>query len=172
MRRHTIFSFCLVLTFGLILLHPSFGTEVVDNFQYPDNQTARTTWASKDKSPQPNKMIDGLRLDLPFKKGRDRVYWQRTVSMNLSSFTSLRLDITAPDPAAMRSFAIYFKSGPGWYIWNKPLASSGRQTVQIPKTDFSIEGSPRGWQNIEAIRMSPWKGESITVLFQVIGSPP
>ena len=146
---------------GLYAL-PSFGSQALDSFQYLDNRTARTIWVAKDHSPFPNRMPDGLRLDLPFKKGsRDRVYWQRDVGLNLSNATSFQLDLTCEAPDAMRSLAVYFKSGAGWYIWNRPLTQTGRQSIHMPKTAFSVEGSPRGWQHIEAIRISPWKGKSI-----------
>ena len=131
---------------------------VIDDFRYANNFTARNNWVSKDKSPQVNRTANGLRLDIPFHQDRDRAYWQRDTSLNLEEFTSFRLDLTAENPSAMRSLAVYFKSGPGWYIWNQPIPSSGQQSLQMPKTAFQTEGCPRGWHQIDAIRISPWKG--------------
>lgn len=135
----------------------------LDAFAYPNRAEARATWRAMSGSPevdlkQPG--AAGLVLTCPFNRDRDRVYWDRTVSLNLSRWTSFVLDVDCADPEALRSFGLYFRSGDGWYVWNRPLSGGGRQRRVLLKSDFSVEGKPTGWHHITAIRLSPWRGAS------------
>ncbi|HNS80757.1 MAG TPA: family 10 glycosylhydrolase [Kiritimatiellia bacterium] len=127
-------------------------------FRFAAPETTEKAWVSRDNSPPavPGRG-GGTTFRCPLRK-RDRVYWDQTVSLDLSRFTSFEMDLACPHPEALRSLGIYFKSGKGWYVWNKPPAYAGRQTVLMPRNLFSVEGSPAGWHKIEAIRFSPWKG--------------
>jgi hypothetical protein len=88
----------------------------------------------------------------------DRVYWDRDVNLDLDPFSSFELDLSCAHPEAMRALRVYFKSGDGWYVWGGTLPKSGRQPLQLLKNEFSTEGRPAGWDRIERIRISPWKG--------------
>lgn len=150
-----------LLWIGLLLGLPCLGDGLIEAFQYADAATARSAWQAKAKSPPVTLSQQGIQLTIPFEQDLDRVYWQLEKSMDLSSFTSFQLDLSCPAPEALRSLAVYFKSGPGWYIWNQPIPGSGRRTLHLPRAGFETEGRPTGWHRIEAIRISPWKAASL-----------
>lgn len=131
----------------------------IDGFRYPSSQAAVHAWRPMANAPPPAQVGPGaLQFQIPFAGDRDRVYWDRTVSLDLSGYDTFVLELTCPHPETMRSLAIYLKSGNGWYIWNRPLPEPGRQTLYLMKSDFETEGNPEGWDHIEIIRLSPWRG--------------
>ncbi len=138
------------------------AARALDAFTYDSPKEAAQAWRPLQQSPAPQPSAGGgLSFSMPFSQPLDRVMWDRTISLDLSSYSSFALDLSCDQPEALRSLALYFKSGKGWYIWNKPLKKAGRQTLSILKGDFETEGQPAGWNRIEAIRLSPWKGQSL-----------
>ena len=136
-------------------------TLLIDAFPYPDAASAGRVWQAKATTPAVRQAAQGaLQFPVPFAEDRDRVYWDRELQLDLSGFDALHLELTAPQPDALRSLALYLRSGDGWYIWNRPLPGPGRQTLHLRKADFETEGRPAGWHRIEAIRLSPWKGHA------------
>lgn len=132
--------------------------KTIDTFTYKNQAEAARLWQAVAGSPAVVQDARGLTLPLPFHEDRDRVYWDRAVTLDLSGYTSLELDLACDQPDALRSLAIYLKSGDGWYVWNKPLREAGRHRLILPRDQFSTEGKPAGWDRIERIRLSPWKG--------------
>ncbi|MBU0677629.1 MAG: family 10 glycosylhydrolase [Verrucomicrobia bacterium] len=145
--------FCFLSVAGSVKAAPV----VLDSFAYSSDEAERR-WIGKDGSPRVVSSSTGLELPCPFSTGRDRVYWDREVKLDLSAFTSFELDLTCYKPTALRHLGLYFKSGNGWFVCNRPLRRAGRQRLSLLKTDFSVEGSPSGWHRIDTIRLSPWKG--------------
>ena len=157
MKKRFIVFFIICFIAGVVSTIA--GSAMVDAFDDTSNREARQRWRAIEQSPSVHISKDGgVVFPVTFSDGRDRVYWDRGVSMNLTDYSSFKLDLDCPNPEVMRSLAIYFKSGDGWYIWNKPIHESGRQHVTLLKSDFKTEGSPKGWGYIERIRISPWKG--------------
>jgi uncharacterized lipoprotein YddW (UPF0748 family) len=149
---------------------PLASATVIDSFDYPSEKAAQSAWRAIDQSPPALPGPEGgLLLRCPFSGSRDRVYWDRDVSLNLSGSTSIELDVECDRPEALRSFALYFESGGGWYIWNKPLREAGRHVVSIRKDEFAIEGHPAGWHQIQRLRLSPWKGSAADARIVVRG---
>ncbi|HBA84515.1 MAG TPA: hypothetical protein DCZ95_10515 [Verrucomicrobia bacterium] len=151
---------------GLLHLQPigSFGSEpsrLIERFLFASSSEARQAWQARMKSPLVSSSPDGLVLPIPFDGTLDRVCWDRDLSLNLAAFSSFELSLTCDRPEALRSLSIYFKSGNGWYIWNKPLKKAGRQTLSLLKGDFETEDQPAGWDRIDGIRISPWKGQAV-----------
>lgn len=134
------------------------ASPAVDDFRFPNARAAAAAWRAVDGSPPPRVAADGLAFTIPFDGDRSRVYWDRHTDLNLSAYTSFALDLTCDHPETMRSLALYFRSGPGWYIWNQPLPQAGRQRLLLQKEDFRAEGVPAGWDKVDRIRISPWKG--------------
>jgi hypothetical protein len=83
--------------------------------------------------------------------------WDRTVALNLGSYVEFALEVYAPNPSAISSFTLYFRSGAGWYGCAATLKQAGWQTLRFAVGDFIPEGTPTGWSQIEGIRLSPWK---------------
>ncbi len=120
--------------------------------------TSAAAWKPYLKSPAAMPAPDGLAFPAPFSSGSDRFAWDKAVAFDLSAAVAFEMDVSCPQPAALRTLGLYFKSGDGWYVANKPLSSPGSQTLVYAKTDFTTEGKPAGWNRIDGIRLSPWKG--------------
>jgi len=135
--------------------------QIIDGFSYTSHVEAAAVWRAIENAPAvAMTSTGGLTFPVPFGDDRDRVYWDRDGLWDLSTCTGFELDIACAEPQAMRSLSIYFRSGNGWYIWNQPLSAAGRQKLILQKDQFSVEGTPAGWNNIDKIRISPWKGQA------------
>ena len=115
-------------------------------------------WKPFLQSPAVLNTPDGLAFPAPFAAGRDRFAWDKAANFDLAGAVAFELDLSCPLPDALRALGLYFKSGNGWYVCNKPLARSGAQTVVFSKSEFTPEGKPAGWHRIDGLRLSPWKG--------------
>ncbi|MBN1269759.1 MAG: family 10 glycosylhydrolase [Kiritimatiellae bacterium] len=141
----------------------------IEDFTYTTPAEAARAWQAKEGSPAPRPVEQPLRgLSFPcpfgglFAHRLERVYWDRDAKFDLSPYTSFELDLACDDPSALRSVFVYFRSGNGYYTWSGSLPGPGRQTLIMPKKDFSTEGKPKGWQYVDRIRISPWRGETRT----------
>jgi uncharacterized lipoprotein YddW (UPF0748 family) len=135
--------------------------QTVDAFRYADAAAAGAAWRAIPPAPAVRPAANGLQFSCPFNGDTERVYWDRDVNLNLSGATSFALELTCDQPEAIRTLAVYFRSGAGWYIWSKPLRAAGRQRLVLHKQEFSVEGQPAGWQRIDRIRLSPWRGTPV-----------
>ena len=115
-------------------------------------------WKPYLKSPAVVAAADGLAFPAPFSQGGDRFAWDKAVAFDLSPAVAFELELSCPQPEALRHLGLYFKSGNGWYVANKPLAGALPHTLVYAKSDFTVEGKPAGWKKIDGIRVSPWKG--------------
>jgi uncharacterized lipoprotein YddW (UPF0748 family) len=132
-----------------------------DTFAYPNQTAASRTWQASPISPQvvagPTGR-PGLTFSCPFSKDIPRVYWDKAVSLDLSRCSSVEFDLSCNRPEAFRSLNLYLKSGDGWYVWSGSLPEPGRQRMFALKGDFAVEGKPAGWNQIEFVRISAWRG--------------
>jgi len=119
-----------------------------------------SAWTPFLGAPKPRSAPGGLVFRLPFAGKADRAACDRAFAppLDLSATAHFALDLDAPRPDALRHLGLYFKSGDGWYVCNKPLAATGPQRLLFYKGDFSVEGRPTGWHRVDAVRVSPWKG--------------
>lgn len=155
---------CILL--GLVLgWAAGFGNEEpLDTFAYGDSSAAARAWVASAGTPAPRIVREpgqaALVVELPF--GRDpkleRTIHDRSLRADLSPFGTFTLELVAPEPAAVGQVSLYFRSGKGWYAAGTGLAASGRQTLRFSKASFRIEGSPAGWQKIDGVRISFWRG--------------
>ena len=132
-----------------------------DSFAYPNETAAARTWQSSPASPKVvvgSAGAPGLTFPCPFSKDLQRVYWDKAVSLDLSRCSSIALDLSCDRPEAFRSLNLYLKSGDGWYVWSGSLPEPGRQRILALKGDFATEGKPAGWDRIELVRLSAWRG--------------
>lgn len=141
------------------LLAVSARAAVVQLDGFDQGAQAPAVWRAVDKTPVARGETKGVVLPCPFDRGDDRFYWDRDVALNLSPYTSLSMELSCDQPASLRAFGLYLRSGKGWYVWAKPLREGGRQTLVMSKAEFSTEGTPAGWDRIDRIRVSPWKGD-------------
>lgn len=132
---------------------------LIDAFQYPTSDAARLSWKASAQTPQAIVSADNsTRLPCVFSQKTTRVYWDKTVKLNLAGRSSLELDITCPHPEAIASLLVYAKSGDGWYVWRARLNQPGRLKHLFPLHQAATEGKPAGWDQISAIRISAFRG--------------
>ncbi len=163
LRGYLIFFGALV--FCLLGLSSIFATPlVIDAFEYTNSTAARTAWANV-SGPAVSMSVGGewgadqaMKLTCDFATRASRCYWDRTVALNLSSFTDVALEVYVPDPGAFSGFTLYFRSGSGWYGGWVTLSQPGWQTLRFSRTGFTSEGTPAGWDKVTGIRLSAWKG--------------
>ncbi len=88
-------------------------------------------------------------LDLPFKA-------------DCSAFDRFAISCKLENPEGIGSATLYFKSGGGWYsMTGAPRRSpTGETTYLFEKNGYMSEGKPAGWNKIDAIRVSFWRGKS------------
>lgn len=141
---------------------------VMDGFDYTNSTAARQAWLIGSGLPvtmaTSSEWGGDLVMKLPcdFATRADRCYWDRAVTLNLASFTTFALEVFAPDPGAISYFTLYLRSGSGWYGASASLTQTGWQTLRFPRGSFVAEGTPAGWDKIDGIRLSPWKGAART----------
>lgn len=137
---------------------------VIDDFSYPDTPAARAAWQEMAGS-LPVEMSDSgewgdervMKLPCDFSVQTDRSYWDRNIAMDLSGYREFALEIFVPDPGAVSHFTLFFRSGAGWYGNSATVDKPGWQTLYFSVIDFGTEGTPAGWDQIDGIRLSPWK---------------
>ncbi len=86
-------------------------------------------------------------LDLPF-------------NADCSTFDRFAISCRLENPEGIGSATLYFKSGTGWYsMTGAPRRSAtGETTYLFEKGGYMSEGKPAGWDKIDAIRVSFWRG--------------
>jgi hypothetical protein len=152
----------LVLLIGLAAAG---GEQVIDDFQYLDNQAAREAWVSASGTPAVEMVRDGdrsvLQFDVPFATDPDleRTTVDREVDLDLAAPGQFLLDIAVDEPQVAGRLSLYFRSGRGWYAAGGGFVKKGWQTLRFSKASFNIEGEPAGWHDIDAIRISIWRGQ-------------
>jgi uncharacterized lipoprotein YddW (UPF0748 family) len=165
-----IFPIGIALAVFVLFARSAPAANLVQAFQFKDDGAAARAWTAQGGSPAVDALEGGgVSFPCPFTENRDRVYWDHDVSLDLSASSSFILDAACSKPEALRSLAVYFRSGDGWYIWNKPFGAPGRQRLILARSEFSVEGKPAGWNKIDRIRISPWKGAAIDTRLVVYG---
>jgi hypothetical protein len=139
---------------------------VIDDFAYPSTTTARWAWSAVSAPPVTMAMSGEwgeetvMTLPCDFATREGRCYWDRSVTLNLAAYTDFALELFAPDPGAISHFTLYFRSGAGWYGRPVSLSQAGWQRLRFTRSEFTPEGTPAGWDKVDGIRLSPWKGAS------------
>ncbi len=103
----------------------------------------------------------GIRFSCPFRRDIARVFWDRTVALDLRHYTTLEMDLSCARPEAIRSLGLYLQSGKGWYLWLPRLTESGRQKLSFSIHNAATEGRPKGWNAISGVRLSFTRGADI-----------
>ncbi len=139
--------------------------QVIDSFQYGDNQAARQAWVASSGTPPVQMVRDGertvLRFDAPFATAADleRTILDRQVQLDLAAPGQFLLEIAVDEPEVAGRVSLYFRSGGGWYASGAGFVKKGWQTLRISKASFNIEGEPAGWHQVDGIRISVWRGQ-------------
>jgi hypothetical protein len=133
----------ILLVFSFVLLPAAATTPlVIDDFAYPTSASARQAWINSYAPPVVMEETGdwgttrAMVLPCDFATRSSRCYWDRTVSLDLASYTEFELEVFAPNPELISAFTLYFRSGTGWYGASAPLTRAGWQTLRFAVTDF------------------------------------
>ena len=170
---HPFPSVCIFLAACIVsaTAGPSFDPALIEDCGYRDSSAARAAWKPMPgSSPVSMETIDGrkcLRMECNFKGTTiERASWDREASIDLSSCTGFQFQLLCRNASPVSQFCIYFKSGAGWYrAAFFPESSAGWNTATIDKAATTTEGTPSGWGNISAIRISAWRGSDASTEF-------
>lgn len=137
---------------------------VIDNFRYQGEPQARAAWKPMAGS-LPVALVapegqPALRLACNFTGSKiERASWDRAVRLDLSSCRGVLFEVLCTNAGPVSHFSLYFQSGPGWYhAAFYPDSSTEWQTIRVLKGDMRPEGQPAGWDKIQTIRISAWRG--------------
>jgi len=148
---------------------------VIDAFPYADAQAARRQWLSSSGTP-PVEVVrtDGrhvLELLAPFAADQQipRTIIDRKVELDLSVPGEFELELAVEKPESVGQVSLYFHSAGGWYAAGQGLKSAGAQTLTFSKASFRIEDHPAGWDRIDAVRISFWRGQPVDSRVRLTG---
>ena len=104
----------------------------------------------------------GHRLMLNFNATKHaRASWDIPVQLDLRRTKGIQFDVYCSDLKPVQYFTCYLRSGSGWYSCTfNPDATHQWVRIVIPKSEVETEGNPAGWQTIDCIRISAWRGTS------------
>lgn len=158
-RLPLLFALLLV---SLVLSSVSRAARLVDDFR----PASAGAWTPVYGSPAPKPAPDGIAFPLPFGKPGfffhrtvpDRAVWDKPIRLDLSQTVAFELTVFCARPDTVRAMGLYLKSGNGWYVADQPLRAAGLQTLVFHKSDFTTQDKPAGWNRIDGLRLSPWRG--------------
>ncbi len=150
------------------------GSLTIDAFDYTTTAAARSAWVPSATSPQVGIAENGewgservMLLPCSFTDPVSRCYWDRYVSLDLTGHSAISLRLYVPNPTPISWFTLYFHSVSGWYGKSSGVTRSGWQRFQWSRSDFGEEGTPAGWDQIDRIRLSPWKASDVDTYLAV-----
>lgn len=136
---------------------------VIDDFEYPSADAAQQAWVP-DENSEPAGVFErdggtALKMNADFTNGDSgRAVYDRDVSLDLSRWGRFSFDMYIDQPGLFRSFTIYFRSGDGWYGAGAGIGRQGWNRIELSRADFGVEDTPAGWDQIDGVRLSAWRG--------------
>jgi uncharacterized lipoprotein YddW (UPF0748 family) len=159
-----------VVLIALVATTVAFATEdlVLDDFEYESVEAAREAWVP-DENSEPVGLFEredgrtALQMNADFTDPESgRAVYDRDVDLDLSRWGRFSFDMYIDDPGLFGSFTIYFRSGDGWYGSGAPLGRKGWNHIELSRANFGTEDDPAGWDQIDGIRLSGWRGSEGT----------
>jgi uncharacterized lipoprotein YddW (UPF0748 family) len=167
-----LFVKCQLVVFLALFSSVTVFAEQWESLGVFEGDGATVSW----KSPQaPNTRVQprikdsraGVRLVSPLATVVDRCFWEVDCPLDLSGTSEIRLSVRASSPDAVERCSLHFRSGDGWYGGWFALAGPGWQTVRLKRSEFEAEGAAAGWDSIQGVRFSVWKGASKNTIISV-----
>jgi uncharacterized lipoprotein YddW (UPF0748 family) len=149
----------------------STGGLVIDSCAYANNAAAAAAWEPMYGTRNAEAAtVDGqavLRLPCVFKSTHEaRASWDKRVSLDLSKASGIQFKLLCRNPLPVTYFSIYLKSGDGWYEDEfYPDSRTNWNVIRFDKAALKKEGKPGGWDHIETIRVSAWRGKNVDTEF-------
>jgi len=169
MRSASLMTVCLLLLVPLLTF--AADETVLDAFDYPDNAAAQAAWVPDENSPPAEVEVgeDGtcLQLSANFVENDRRIVYDRHGNWDFSVYGRFSLRIRVPEPAAFGHYTIYFHSGDGWYGHGFTVRGAAWETVTFTRGEFTSEGQPAGWDQVDTIRIAGWAGARVNAFMYV-----
>lgn len=147
------------LSAALLLLSAWAGAAPLEDLQYKDTAALQAAWQpSNDESKPPSlRSTESQRLahfDAPFSTLKDwRFTWDKQGHWDLGQSERVVVKLRASKLAAARGI-LYARSGDGWYQLPGFGISDRFDEVALDTAQAVKEGSPSGWDKVEALRLS------------------
>lgn len=111
----------------------------------------------------------GILLELPAGSS-NRAFWDAPVRRLDPAETSLAVDLSCDNPAAIRAITLHLQNNDSWQSAARTLDAPGRQTLYFHRSDFQVENGKPDWKNTSLLRISLWRGSgaAATVLLHSI----
>jgi len=138
--------------------------KIIESARYTSHTAARAAWIPmQDVAPVTISTFQNepsLRFDCNFTGTRiERASWDRQIALDLSGCSGVEFSFYSPDTSPVSHFSFFFQSGNGWYhAAFFPESTNEWNTIRLEKSKFDAEGTPAGWGQIKAIRLSAWRG--------------
>ena len=149
---------------------PETAYEIIDDFSYLQPTTAWKPMAGS--KPVSLVEIEGkkaLRMRCNFQGTRmDRVSWDHDLKLDLIMCKGLQFLFFCRDASPVAYFTVYLHSGDGWYRaqFDAPVSAQW-SVIKIDKNAASVEGRPAGWDKVDTIRVSAWRGQDTDTEFYI-----
>lgn len=114
-------------------------------------------WVAGSDTPSADVREDAVAFVCPLPEGVDRHVWDADLDLDLSGRDGLFVDYEFRNPEAFRAATLYLRSGDGWFAVYLPVQGGPRSTF-LSRNEFESLDNPDGWDRIDGIRISPWKG--------------
>lgn len=138
---------------------------ILMDHEYASQAAAQAAWTPMaGTKPIEVTQIDGqqaLRMACNFAGTKiERASWDRPIQLDLAACRGIQFNLFCRDASPVSYFSIYFQSGAGWYqAAFYPELSNAWNTITIDKASMNMEGKPGGWDQIQTIRLSAWRGQ-------------
>ena len=108
-----------------------------------------------------------LRFNCDFSSTQiERASWDYQIPLDLSDCSGIEFSLYSPNTSPVSYFSFYFQSENGWYhAAYFPESTNEWNIIRLDKSKFDNEGSPAGWEKINAIRISAWRGNDTNTHF-------
>ncbi len=155
---------------ALTMLIASLGTSghetEIDPLQFNTTAAAQAVWKAQwgtaDLKATAYQQKRVLQIETPAEQSEptQRLTFDRNLKMNLSSVGHFQVYIKLLTPPSGEHLSLYMRSGEGWYSASANVNTDQWMHLNFSKKDFREEGKPAGWDKIDGIRFSLWKGEN------------
>lgn len=158
----------LLAVLALLAVAAGLGAARLEPVTYDDSEALAEAWVNGNaEAVTPTlKTAEGTkfaRFALPFAALKDwRFTWDHAGKWDLAKAERLVLKVRCGGHGSCGQGILYAHSGAGWYVLS-PFGSTPQwREVVLEKARASVEGSPAGWAQVDAFRLSlmPGSGEA------------
>lgn len=146
----------LTLVFSITPVANEDGVAVLDSF---DQETISAWQDTSGGKMRLEEVPEGVKIRSTFVQNPSvqRISIDRKVDWNLENWNRFELDVQVENSEAFGGSSLYFRSGNGWYSGGS-FTPDKEGTLVFEKKDYRSEGKPDGWNRIDGVRLSFWKG--------------